>query len=119
MGVIMLNNPPAFNGKQIMEYEHQLLGAYILGASIGDGISESVFLTTGHKTVFPIIRELKTSGLSLDIMILAAELQKRDKLDSVGGAAYVADLTTAASVATSAAASSIVAARHGKSDYCY
>ena len=92
----MANN---FNDSRIIEYERQLLGSYIFGAAIGEGVSESVFLTTGHRIIFPIIRELRAKGLSIDIMILVTELEKRGKLDAAGGIDYVANLTTAASSA--------------------
>ncbi|MDR2742618.1 MAG: AAA family ATPase [Treponema sp.] len=78
---------------RIVEYERYLLGSYILGASIGEGITENVFLSGAHRTVFPVIRELKTQGLDLDIMILVSELEKRGLLDTAGGAASIAELT--------------------------
>ena len=88
----MLNNNP-FYDKNTVEYERSLLGNYILGASIGEGITSSVFMPTAHKTIFSIIRELKNNGLDLDIRILVAELEKKGKLDEAGGAAYIAQLT--------------------------
>jgi len=91
----MENNSIIYN-QNTVEYERSLLGNYILGAPIGEGISAPVFMTTAHKIIFSIIRELKTNGLDLDIMILNAELEKKGKLDEVGGADYVAQLTSGA-----------------------
>lgn len=94
----MPNNQPAgpgrpFSDPRIAEYERQLLGAYIEGAPIGAGITENVFLSGAHRVVFPMIRELKTKGLDLDIAILVSELDKRGLLDTAGGPAHIASLT--------------------------
>jgi hypothetical protein len=83
-----------FSDKQIAEYERLLLGSYILGASIGGDISENVFLSGAYKAVFPVIRKLKTQELELDIKILVSELQKYGLLDTAGGTASVAELTS-------------------------
>ena len=78
---------------RIADYERCLLGAYIMGADIGEGITEAVFCMGSHRAAFVVIRELKAKGLSLDIMILVSELTKRGKLEEAGGAAYIAALT--------------------------
>jgi len=90
----MPSKQPPFTDKTIIDYEKQLLGAYILGAPIGEKITENVFYTSGHRAIFPVIRELKKNGVDLDILILVRELTKRKQLDAAGGASYVADLTT-------------------------
>jgi hypothetical protein len=82
-----------FSNKEIAEYERLLLGNYISGAPIGEGITENVFFCGAHKTVFPVIRELKTKGLELNIMLLVSELKKRDLLDTAGGETSIAELT--------------------------
>ena len=78
---------------RIADYERCLLGAYIMGADIGEGIVETVFASGAHRAVFAVIRELKTKNLELDIVILISELTKRGLLDAAGGAATVAELT--------------------------
>jgi len=92
----MENNNPIYNSKHIAEYERLLLGLYISGATIGEGITGPAFSTTGHRTIFSIIRELKNIGLDLNIKILIAELEKKGKLDEAGGPAYITGLTDGA-----------------------
>jgi DNA-binding transcriptional ArsR family regulator len=83
-----------FSNERIAEYERQLLGTYILGAPISGNIAENVFLSKAYKAIFPVIRELKTRGIELNVAILVSELQKQGLLDVAGGADSVADLTT-------------------------
>ena len=92
-----MENNLSFNNKRIIEYEKYLLGSYIQGAPIGDGVTESVFSTAVHKTIFSVVKELKAKSLGLNILILVSELEKRGKLEAAGGAAYIAELTSAAS----------------------
>jgi replicative DNA helicase len=78
---------------QIAEYERCLLGAYIMGADIGDRINKDVFMSGAHKVIFQAIKDLKAKGAEADIIILVSELEKRKQLDAAGGAADVAALT--------------------------
>jgi hypothetical protein len=92
----MQGKPPPYTGSRVIEYERSLLGANLLGAPIGEGITEAVFLAAAHKIIFAAIRELKERGLAPDVQILAAALQGNGKLDEAGGAAYIAGLTSGA-----------------------
>jgi replicative DNA helicase len=91
-----MSKQPPYTDQTIIDYERQLLGAYIEGEPISEHITEMVFYSSFHKTVFPIIHELKENGLDLNIIILVAELRKRNLPEKAGGASYVSDLTTAA-----------------------
>jgi hypothetical protein len=82
-----------YTSNDTREKEKALLGAYIMGAVIGEGITENVFMNNAHKTIFSVIREIKENNLDLDLLILVNELRKQNKLDTVGGAGYVATLT--------------------------
>jgi replicative DNA helicase len=55
---------------RIDEYERYLLGAYILGADIGAGITKNIFESGAHKAVFLAIKELKTLGVDADLITL-------------------------------------------------
>lgn len=90
----MPSKQPPFTDNTVIDYERQLLGNYIYGAPIGEHITENVFCTTAHKTIFPVIKEFKDNGLKLDIVILVGELTRRKLLDKAGGAAYVSDITS-------------------------
>jgi len=88
-----MSSVPFKDESRVSEYERSLLGQYLMGAPINDSINEQVFLTKGHKVIFPIIQELKTRGLDLNIMVLVTELEKRGKLEEAGGAACIAQIT--------------------------
>jgi len=115
----MPSKQPPFTDRTVIDYEKHLLGAYILGAPIGEKITENVFYTNGHRTIFPVIRELKENGLDLDILILVGELTKRNKIDAAGGASYVSDLTTAvySTANTSFYEDEVLKAHRGRSLY--
>ncbi|MCL2174584.1 MAG: AAA family ATPase [Treponema sp.] len=83
-----------FNDQNVMDIEKQLLGSYILGAAINDLITENVFYHTFHKIIFPVIKELKTNNIDIDIIVLVSELKKKGLLEKAGNTSYVSDLTT-------------------------
>jgi replicative DNA helicase len=78
-------------------YERKLLGCYIEGAPIAEDIG-AAFSTEPHKIIFKEIQSLSMRGVQLDIKTLTVELDRHNQLDKVGGAAYIADLTTAMSI---------------------
>jgi hypothetical protein len=85
---------------RIAEYERCLLGAYIMGADIGERITKDVFVSGAHKLIFRTVKSLRERGLEPDLIILVSELERAGRLDESGGAAYIAELTNgAASIA--------------------
>jgi hypothetical protein len=82
-----------YTAQEITEYERYLLGTYILGAPIGKDITENVFLSGKYRTIFSMIRELKTQGIEPNILILVSELRKCGLLDTAGGVTSIAGLT--------------------------
>jgi DNA-binding transcriptional ArsR family regulator len=93
------SNVSAFNTDSVLEYECCLLGSYIGGASIGDGISVNVFYDSRNREAFRAIAALLADGVKPDLVTVTAALRENGKLDAAGGAAYVSELTSA--VATS------------------
>jgi DNA-binding transcriptional ArsR family regulator len=79
--------------RRIAEYERCLLGAYILGADIGERVNRDIFVSEAHKVIFQAIKDLKAQGIEPDLIILKSELEKRKHLDAAGGIADVAALT--------------------------
>ena len=79
--------------------EGQLLGCWIHGAPLSKNITEAVFSTATHKTIFKTISELIARGVNVDLSILASELENQGKLDQCGGYAAVAELTNNAFLA--------------------
>jgi len=82
--------------KNNAENEKRLIGCYLQGSRPHQDITDSVFSTAALKIVYKTIIELKAQGVSVDLPILANELEKQGKLDQCGGYAAIAELTTGA-----------------------
>ncbi len=63
-------------------------------------LDPSCFYNYSHSRLFEAMISLYDRGMVVDQFILAEELKRRDQLDDVGGAVYLAEL--AAKVATAA-----------------
>ena len=87
-----------FADQIIVEYERCLLGAYIMGADIGERVNKDIFAPNAHKIIFQAIKDLKTLDVEANLITLVSELEKRKQLEMAGGAADVAALTNIQSV---------------------
>lgn len=85
-----MNKP--FSDETVIDYEKNLLGCYLLGADIENGITKDVFSYLAHRTIFPVLREIKEQVKTTDYTILINKLKERNMLESAGGAAYVSAL---------------------------
>lgn len=56
---------------------------------------EGDFAHPGHNTIFLAMVDVVARGESLDVVTLCAELRRVDRLNSIGGAQYVGELTDA------------------------
>ena len=80
---------------QNLESEQIVLGAVLLGKSIPADLSMEKFYREQHKKIFNAIRELNASGVeTIDIGMVCNYLAEHNELEVVGGAAYVATLTS-------------------------
>ena len=79
-----------------MNYEDSILGAAIIEPSVvplicGE-LSAEDFAATRTRNTFMAIQSLWESGLPVDLVMLASELDRRNLLEQAGGAEYLADI---------------------------
>lgn len=99
------------------ESEMMVLGCMLTSINslniAADGLDDSDFYFTEHKIIFQILKSAYKKDRPADIHLVAEELKRQDKLDAVGGIAY---LTTLAQYAgTSAFIEEYVELIHSKS----
>lgn len=81
---------------QSPESERAVLGAILLDNRMLDTAMESVkaeyFFQDNHKRIFQCMNELQDERQAIDLITLSNALQKRNELESVGGASYISQL---------------------------
>lgn len=80
-----------------MEGERFILGALLIGQQrIWDEVMEILspedFYKPAHKDIFSCMKKLYQSSQTIDILCISEELKKDDKLESIGGSLYLAEL---------------------------
>ncbi len=78
----------------------ETLEKFVLGSIIMDSVylkklgflDSDVFYQPNHKTIFECCIALSMKGKSIDMITLVSELRDTNKLDTIGGAAYIAKL---------------------------
>lgn len=79
------------------DLEMAVLGALLIQNEaifdVIDIIDENSFYIPAHQDIYRAIRKLSYKGTAIDIMTVAHHLKSRDKLDSIGGELYLAELT--------------------------
>ncbi|MBI4371867.1 MAG: replicative DNA helicase [Elusimicrobia bacterium] len=91
---------------QAVEAEMAVLGSMLIEREAAekaiDALHERDFYLDAHRQIFRALHDLYASGQAVDVVTAAEDLRKRQKLDVVGGAAYLGELihkvTTAAHV---------------------
>lgn len=80
-----------------IEAEQSVLGDLMLGNERWDDVAERVvaddFYTRPHRHIFTEMARLQESGSPIDLITLAESLERQGQLDSVGGFAYLAELS--------------------------
>jgi replicative DNA helicase len=84
---------------QATELEEAILGAVMLEQGATDLMlsvlpSREVFYNPQHQIIFDAIQSLHTSSKPIDILTVKTELAKQGKLETAGGAYYLAELTS-------------------------
>src|SRR5271156_5472431 len=78
------------------ESEMMVLGCMLTsinGLNIAaDGLDDSDFYFTEHKTIFQTLKTAYKKDKPADIHLIAEELRRQDKLNAVGGIAYLTTL---------------------------
>ena len=83
---------------QAVEMEEAVLGAILLERHTVDLVAEIIdaesFYKDAHQEIYQAVIELKADFQPIDIKTVTHQLRKNGKLETVGGAHYVAELTT-------------------------
>ncbi len=84
---------------QNLEAEQSVLGAILLDnvamAKAMDVITEEDFYRGAHRKIFTAMLDLSETGEAIDQITLTEHLKRKGELESVGGAAYLAELVAA------------------------
>lgn len=79
-----------------LEAEQSVLGGLLLDNERWDTVAEKVvagdFYSRPHRLIFESIKSILENSMPLDLITLSEHLERHEKLDSVGGFAYLADL---------------------------
>ncbi|WP_374458350.1 replicative DNA helicase [Nocardioides sp. SR21] len=90
-----------------MAAEQSVLGAMLISkdaiADVTEAIRGTDFYRPSHETVFDAIIDLYGRGEPVDMVTVAAELQRRGELQRVGGASYLHTLSANVPIAANAA----------------
>lgn len=82
---------------QNIDAEASLLGALLIDGSamikIGDVISADDFFDQKHRAIYAAMVALHDKRSPIDLLTLSEQLKAKKQLDSVGGAAYLTELT--------------------------
>jgi len=83
---------------QHIDSEEGLLGSLIKDPSIVDVVMGTLqsefFYKEAHQRIFQAMRELYNKHLILDMIAINDQLRKTDQLEGIGGAVYIASLTS-------------------------
>lgn len=92
---------------QDMAAEQSVLGAMLISkdaiADVTEAIRGTDFYRPSHETVFDAIIDLYGRGEPVDMVTVAAELQRRGELQRIGGASYLHTLSANVPIAANAA----------------
>ncbi|PJE65180.1 replicative DNA helicase [Candidatus Saccharibacteria bacterium CG10_big_fil_rev_8_21_14_0_10_47_8] len=82
---------------QNLEAEASLLGSLLIDGEaltkIGDMIQPEDFFEQKHKVIFTAMRALYDKRSPIDLLTLSEQLKSNDRLDVIGGAGYLTELT--------------------------
>jgi replicative DNA helicase len=90
-----------------LDAEVSVLGSALLSRAAASDAVEALrpedFYRNAHRVVFEAVRDLTSQGEPVDTVTVTDWLARRDRLDEVGGAAALHDLTVAVPTAANAA----------------
>lgn len=91
-GVTGASTPP-----QNLDVEASLLGSLLIDndafIKIGDMLQADDFFDEKHRIIFAAMRTLHDKRSAVDILTLSEQLKNKGKLETVGGASYLTELT--------------------------
>lgn len=93
----MSNRTTASQPPQSVDVEASLLGSLLIDSDsfikIADAITADDFYDERHKAIYAAMHALHEKRSPLDILTLSEQLKNNSKLDAVGGASYLTELT--------------------------
>jgi len=93
---------------QSIDAEKSLLGAVLIDDEVLADVSEFVtpkdFYEKGHAVIFDAMMRLYERHKPVDLLTLTDELKRKKELDTIGGSAYLSELTTYVPTSAHAAA---------------
>jgi len=98
------------------EYEEAVLGAILLEDDViydvVEIITEEMFAYPEHKDIYSTILSLNSRNIAIDILTVTEELSRRGKLESVGGAYKITQLTNSIGSAANAVYHATIIRQH-------
>lgn len=92
---------------QNIEVEQHFLGCLLIDKDaiikVADIIHENDFYKHTHEIIFETIKDLYARHDPIDILSLTNRLKEKDKLDAIGGRAYLAELSNSVATASNVA----------------
>jgi replicative DNA helicase len=83
---------------QALDLEEAVLGAIMLEKdailSVLDIVEPGSFYKEANQTIFEVAQSLSQQEKPIDLLTVTEELRKREKLEAVGGAVYISQLTS-------------------------
>lgn len=83
---------------QALDLEEAVLGAIMVEkdaiVSVSEILKPDCFYRESHQVIFKAIQDLSSRLEPIDLLTVSEELRRKDKLDEVGGAPFLAQLTT-------------------------
>ena len=93
----MARSPKTDSPPQSLDVEASLLGSLLIDSDafikIGDRIQPDDFFDERHKMIFTAMKSLHDKRSPIDILTLSEQLKNSAKLDIVGGASFLTELT--------------------------
>ena len=82
---------------QSVDAEASLLGSLLIDGDaltkIGDMVNPEDFFDQKHAVIFKAMRSLYDKRAPIDLLTLSEQLKSTKRLDSIGGASYLTELT--------------------------
>ncbi len=91
---------------QNLDAEQAVLGSMLLEenaiVSAAEHLNEPVFYKDAHRKIFAALLALYTANTPVDLITVTDELKRRNQLEEIGGASYLATLTSVVPTAANA-----------------
>ena len=94
LDISLLPNVPPHN----LEAERGVIGSMLVDPMIVDDVvillSEDDFYSDANRRLYKHLREMRSSGCAIDLVLLLDRLQKSEEIEAIGGEAYIGELVS-------------------------